>query len=154
MDYKIYTLLGLLLFVINIYGQTRLPIYVDMQQNISYNTPFQNEDFLYKQTNEWKKHKILQACGWSAFGIGGAMMIVGFVGDVVKNWEGTEHNSQFKILGYTGIGITTASIPLFIFSHKNKKKAFSIHTACQTIYVPAPNGIIQQRPSVSISFKF
>lgn len=154
MSYKIYIIFGFLLCAINIYGQTSLPVYVNMQQNVNHNTGFQEENFLYKQTNEWKKHKIFKACGWSALGIGSAMMIVGFVGDVVKNWEGPEHSSTFKIVGYTGIGITAASIPLFIFSYKNKKEAFSINAGCQTMYVPAPNGVIQQRPTIALSFKF
>ena len=84
-----------------------------------------NRNFAYKDTRAWRVHRACKISGWTAFGVGGSMMIVGFVGDVLANWEEPSYsqNHTLRTMGYIGTGLTAASIPLFAFSVKNKKKA-------------------------------
>ena len=84
-----------------------------------------NRNFAYKDTRAWRVHRACKISGWTAFGVGGSMMIVGFVGHVLANWEKSSdsYNYTFRTIGYIGTGLTAASIPLFAFSVRNKKKA-------------------------------
>ena len=84
-----------------------------------------NQNFAYKETRAWRVHRACKISGWTAFGVGGSMMVVGFVGDALANWEEPSYsqNHTFRTIGYIGTGLTAASVPLFTFSVKNKKKA-------------------------------
>lgn len=77
----------------------------------------------YKDTRLWRRHRACKISGWTALGVGGSMMIVGFVGDVLANYESPSYNPGFRIVGCIGSGITAASIPLFAFAVKNKQRA-------------------------------
>lgn len=81
----------------------------------------------YKNTVYWKRHRTFKFCAFSALGLGLCGTATGFIGVLcnlpdanpnwrkdVKVWEG--------ILG-AGLCLTATSIPLFILSYHNKKKA-------------------------------
>ena len=146
MKQKVNIILGFLLFSICIYGQEK-PVYTIASHsipecrattssgNIAYPVTFS-----YKLTPEWKTHKKCQAWGWTTLGVGSAMMIVGFMGDFIDNWERPTPRNRFKILGFTGVAITAASVPLFAFSIKNKNKAHSISMGTSALASPTRNG--------------
>lgn len=112
-----------------------------------------NEEFSYQQTPEWKKHKQLRAWGWTALTLGGVMMTVGSFAHIIDNWEGPEHHNRFLILACSGATITAASIPLFVYSYKNKKRALAFGTTSQMICMPVHAGQTQQ-PGLSFCFCF
>lgn len=154
---KINILIGFLLLSISSYGQGIVPVSSDQREAKARVTSFQEERFSFRQTPEWKRHKVLKACGWSTLGVGSAMMIVGFCGDVISNWEGPEHHSGFKIAGYVGVGVTASSIPLFVFSHKNKKKAKqtgSLSLNYSNIVTPRTNGARKNQPALAVNIYF
>ncbi len=134
MKQKINIILVFLIFSICIYGQKQ-PVYTGMEIGANaQNVPS------YKLTPEWKTHKKCQAWGWTTFGVGSAMMIVGFMGDFIDNWERPTPRNRFKILGFTGVALTAASVPLFVFSIKNKNKARSISMGTGALASPTRNG--------------
>lgn len=79
----------------------------------------------YKQTRYWKKHKTLKACGWTALGIGVPAIVVGFAGAVASGYESGGDGEAFGIIICAGAGLTVSSIPLFVFSVKNRQKAIA-----------------------------
>lgn len=107
----------------------------------------------YRLTPEWKKYKILKASAWTAFGVGGAMLTGGCIGDAIDNYEvGTNGiKKRFRVVWCIGIGVTLSSIPLFIYAHKNKKKALSISATNQTIFMPMQ---VEQQPALALRFSF
>lgn len=129
------TILGFLLFSICIYGQK--PVYTGLNAE---------KRLSYKLTPEWKKHKKYQAWGWTTFGVGSAMVISGFMGYAIDNMEGPTTRYRFMILGFTGVAVTAASVPLFIFSVKNKKKAKTngraslLYLGNSALAIPSQNG--------------
>ncbi|WP_300762673.1 hypothetical protein [uncultured Parabacteroides sp.] len=146
MKQKINIILGFFLFSICIYGQEK-PVYtiaslhaLESEAITSSGNMDRPVPFSYKLTPEWKTHKKCQAWGWTTFGVGSAMMIVGFMGDFIDNWERPTPRNRFKILGFTGVAITAASVPLFAFSIKNKNKARSISMGTGTLAAPLRNG--------------
>mgnify|MGYP005917066535 CR=1 FL=1 len=149
MKQKINIILGFLLLSICIYGQKQ-PVYTGMEIGANArNIPS------YKLTPEWKKHKKYQAWGWTTFGVGSAMMIVGFMGNVIDNWEQPSPRYRFMVLGFTGVAVTAASVPLFVFSIKNKKKARSLRLGSGYLPCPLQNGSgIQSRPALSMGIDF
>ena len=119
---------------------TALPIY---QERGKINT--QKE---FEQTIYWKKHMKLKKYAFGTLGLGVCGTIVGWIGEVGNN---AHTNSNWKndgkawdvVLGI-GLGLTVSSIPLFVLSHKNKKKAkesveFSLKSS--NIDLAMPNGM-------------
>lgn len=154
---KINILIGFLLLSISSYGQGIVPVSSDQKEAKTTVTSLQGEKFSYRQTPEWKRHKVLKACGWSTLGLGTTMMIVGFCGDVISNWDEPDYNPGFKIMGYIGVGVTASSIPLFVFSYKNKKKAKqarSLSLNYSNIATPGTNGTMKNQPALAINIHF
>ena len=115
----------------------------------------------YEQTIYWKKYKKLKIYAFTTVGLGLCGTIVGLIGDVGNN---ADTNSNWKddgrawdaVLGI-GIGLTISSIPLFVISHKNKKKAkesvaFSLRGS--NVYLDLPNGMKQTRHAVGVCVNF
>ena len=134
MKQKINIILGFLLFSICIYGQKQ-PVYTGMgigtnARNVS----------SYKLTPEWKTHKKCQAWGWTALGTGTAMMMYGFWAMCMERDDVAKSTPKYAALAYGGVAITAASVPLFVFSIKNKNKARSISMGTGTLVAPLRNG--------------
>lgn len=115
----------------------------------------------YEQTIYWKKHRKFKKYAFSTLGLGVCGTIVGWIGEVGNN---AHTNSNWKndgkawdvVLGI-GIGLTVSSIPLFVISHKNKKKAkesveFSLKSS--NIHLALPNGMKQTRHAVGVCINF
>lgn len=134
MKQKINLILGFLLFSLCIYGQEK-PVYagIKIEQNAE-NIP------AYKLTPEWKKHKKCQAWGWTTLGVGSAMMMYGFWGMAMERDDVAKSTPKYAALAYTGIAVTAASVPLFVFSIKNKKKARSLCLGSNALAAPMRNG--------------
>ena len=129
------------------------PLYKGMEQG---NTPQG-----YKQTIYWKKHKKLKRYAYSTLGLCICSTIVGWIGeignhaDTNSNWK--EDGKAWDIVLAAGIGLTISSIPLFVVSHKNKKKAkesMNVSLKSSTIYLDLPHGMKQTQHAVGICINF
>ena len=115
----------------------------------------------YKQTIYWKKHKKLKRYAYSVLGLGVCSTIVGWIGAVGnnahtnKNWK--EDGKAWDVVLVVGVGLTVSSIPLFVFSHKNKKKAkesVELSLTSSNIHLDLPNGMKQAQHAVGVCINF
>lgn len=120
-----------------------------------------NQQEWYKQSVYWKKHKKLRKYAFSVLGIGVCGTIAGWIGELSNtaytnsNWK--EDGKAWDVVLGVGIGLTVSSIPLFVISHKNKKKAketveFSLSNSY--IHIALPNGMKQTKNGVGIRMNF
>ena len=120
-----------------------------------------NKQERYKQSVYWKKHKKLRKYAFSVLGIGVCGTIAGWIGELSNtaytnsNWK--EDGKAWDVVLGVGIGLTVSSIPLFVISHKNKKKAketveFSLSNSY--IHIALPNGMKQTKNGVGIRMNF
>lgn len=130
-------------------------------KNITTNTSLimedkEGTDTFYKHSAYWKRHKILKITGYSALGLGGTMMTIGFLFNIIKNYDNNEgqHPQGYKIVGFVGVGITAASVSLLTFSYINKKKAKQISINMESMKVCSPDGTMQTTPSLSFRIHF
>lgn len=130
-----------------------LPIYKEVEKI--------NTQKGYEQTIYWKKHKKLKKYAFSTLGLGICGTIVGWIGEVGNtaytnsNWK-NDGKAWDVVLGI-GIGLTVSSIPLFVISHKNKKKAkesveFSLKSS--NVHLDLPNGMKQTQHAVGVCINF
>lgn len=115
----------------------------------------------YKQTVYWKKHRRLRKYAWAALGLGVCGTVVGWIGEAGNtahtnsNWK--EDGKVWDVVLVAGIGLTASSIPLFVFSHKNKRKAretveFSFRSS--NIHWVSPNGTKQAQRALGLCISF
>ena len=116
---KIVFPLALLLFIVKSFGQT----------------PALSKDYYLK------KSKTQKTVAWVMLGGGVAMTTVGIV--TISNYDpslsdpfGVEQNTGPAIVAIVGIASALGSIPFFISSAKNKRRALSIAISNQKIFVP------------------
>ena len=111
-------------------------------QQITTNTPVTKADYLQKSKNQ-------KSTAWVLLGGGSALMITGFLiagggnGDVSFGAAGTG-----VIVGGLGFLSTLGSIPLFIASGRNKRKA----NAATAFFKMEKTPVIQQTGFVSRSY--
>lgn len=120
-----------------------------------------NQQEWYKQSVYWEKHKKLRKYAFSVLGIGVCGTIAGWIGELSNtaytnsNWK--EDGKAWDVVLGVGLGLTVSSIPLFVISHKNKKKAketveFSLSNSY--IHIALPNGMKQTKNGVGIRMNF
>lgn len=153
-------LLFALLWATGIYGQSESPIDVNTCITVD-NANIQSEmlSFDYKQTAEWKRYKTFKAIGWTSVGVGGAMLIVGFIGDIIDNYERgcKKEKIRFRVVWCMGTGIAAASVPLLTFAYINRhkaKKATALSLTASCLSVDLPTGGRQSQPMLGISINF
>ena len=120
-----------------------------------------NQQEWYKQSVYWKKHKRQRKYAFSVLGLGVCGTIAGWIGEssntayTNSNWK--EDGKAWDVVLGVGIGLTVSSIPLFVVSRKNKKKAkkiveFSLSNSY--IHLTLPNGMKQTQNGVGITLNF
>ena len=114
-----------------------------------------NQQEWYKQSVYWKKHKKLRKYAFSVLGIGFCGTIAGWIGELSNtahtnsNWK--EDGKAWDVVLGVGIGLTVSSIPLFVISHRNKKKTKeTVEFSLSNSY----NGMKQTENSVVIRINF
>ncbi|WP_298113950.1 hypothetical protein [uncultured Bacteroides sp.] len=119
------------------------------------------EELNYKQTAYWKKYKRLKKYAWATFGIGVCGTIAGWIGEAGNTAHTNSHwkddGKAWDVVLVAGIGLTVSSIPLFVFSHKNKRKAketveFSFRSS--NIHLMLPNGMKQTQHALGVCMNF
>lgn len=120
-----------------------------------------NQQEWYKQSVYWKKHKRQRKYAFSVLGLGVCGTIAGWIGEssntayTNSNWK--EDGKAWDVVLGVGIGLTVSSIPLFVVSRKNKKKAkkiveFSLSNSY--IHLTLPNGMKQTQNGLGITLNF
>jgi hypothetical protein len=110
------------------------------------------QDYLEKSRNQKKTGKILLAGGsvLSAIGLG---IVLGNLNGLFDPSQPEPNNDGTvgEVLGYSGLVIAATSIPLFIASSKNKKKAMSMTLDSQKIPQMKNNNFVYRAiPSLTI----
>ena len=104
----------------------------------------------------WRKHRLFRIGACTALGIGLAGMTTGLMGGAFD--DSLYKNTQsWKAVFYTSVGITVASIPLFVLANINKKRAkqaieFSLSSS--NIQIALPNGMLQTQPALGFCIHF
>jgi len=113
---KIFFFSVLLVLSVTVFGQ---------QTNLS--STLTRKDYLAKCDNQKKTAKILLVGGAVMSGVGLGITLSNVSGLFDPNQPDPNNNGKLAdILGYSGLVIAAASIPFFIASSKNKKKAMSM----------------------------
>lgn len=99
----------------------------------------------------YHKYRVLSACGWSAFAIGGTLMTVGSIAYVADNMETPDTNHRFLVMACIGGALTVASVPTLVFAYKNRRKALAIGATNQIIHTPMQ---MEQQPALAVRFCF
>ncbi len=110
-----------------------------------------NESFDYKKTKEWKKYKVLRACGWSSLAVGipitfGGAVLVAFAD--IQNGNGGGAGVPFIVSG--GV-MTLASVPLLIsaYHYRNKAKNLGLGIGIRAIATPCYQSSMWYNPALS-----
>ncbi len=119
-----------------------------------------NYKMQYKNTAYWKKHKRLKRWAWGTLGAGVPVTFVGCLVELAVHYNDDPYDDNTFGL-YTpllvGAALMLSSIPLFVFSYTNAKKAkqsVSANFTVDNIYVEQPNGRRQTQPAVGIQINF
>ncbi len=114
--------------------------------------PLTKTDYL-KKSNRQKTTGIVLAVSGTVLASVGLVMTISNVSGIFDPNDPPRYNSNTAdILGYSGLAIAAASIPFFIASSKNKKKAFSVSLKSNVVPGIANQRIIHHTiPSVFMS---
>ena len=120
-----------------------------------------SQDLFYKESRAWRIHKACKISGWTAFSVGAPMMIAGFVGDVLANYERLSYksyNPAFRIVGCVGTGLTAACIPLFVLANRHKKAAqtgdVTVSLGSTTVRTVTTLGTLADKPALALQIRF
>lgn len=96
----------------------------------------------------WKRHKTLKRLAWTSLGLAVAYAgVMGTVYGMSKSLgEGGNNGDAGPIIIIPAACLASASIPLFIFSSKNKKKALSVSAGSGVTLYSLPNGSTKKQP--------
>ncbi|ULQ54733.1 hypothetical protein [Flavihumibacter fluvii] len=103
-----------------------------------------------------QKSKSQKTVGWVLLGTGVAVGIAGVIVFNQSDWlfEGDSQTDTGGILFLVGTCTALGSIPLFISSRNNAKKAAAISFKNQELYLPkGSNFLVKSQPAVSLKIK-
>lgn len=158
MAHRLFSLLLLLLCTEGIKARNTDSLSIDcIQANMAISSATNNRIDSrenYKNTVYWKKHKVLKGCAWTALGIGVCGTVVGFIGEFGSDINGNSEEALWDGIFIGSLCLTASSIPLFIYSHKNKKKAIRAYVLVDNIRVTLPSEMKRSRPAFGFRIYF
>jgi len=127
---------------------TRLGIYRNIPR--FENTLFYTDTTLTKEYY-WEKSKNQRTVAWVMLGGGIALSIVGIVGASATLFEDNNAADTYSVVAAIGVGLSLGSIPLFIASGRNARKAATLSFKAQPIFVPQQNySVRKSQPAISL----
>lgn len=96
---------------------------------------------------------ILSSAGVVAAGIGTGLTLAGLGHLFEPGYEGKDYGSLPSILGYGGLALIAASVPFFIGSGKNKRKA-KLYLKYQKPDLHLPAGMVKKQISAGVVIHF
>lgn len=132
------------------YGQTYSSHTTDREQTAT------AYHFDYKQTDEWRKYKIMRAVGWSALG---ASVPLVFFGVAFTGFSSMYNDQDLQALGLglliPGGTLLVGSIPVLICAYNYRNKARNMSFGVSAIHTPGLNsGSMADTPALSLSLSF
>ena len=132
------------------YGQTYSSHTTDREQTAT------AYHFDYKQTDEWRKYKIMRAVGWSALG---ASVPLVFFGVAFTGFSSMYNDQDLQALGLglliPGGTLLVGSIPVLICAYNYRNKARNMSFGVSAIHTPGLNsGSMAYTPALSVSLSF
>jgi hypothetical protein len=134
---KTFIFLILLLFIAKGFSQT------------TPNTPFTKEDYLQKSKNQ-------KTTGWVFLSAGIAITAVGVIGfnNTYDDWSDNSTDTYGALI-LSGPLIALGSIPFFISSGSNARKAATLSLNYQPILIPNQGSLAQSsQPALSVTITF
>ncbi|MBK8711572.1 MAG: hypothetical protein IPL97_06860 [Niastella sp.] len=107
------------------------------------------------KTDYLQKSKKQKTAAWSLLGGGFALGVGAIILDVSSDW--TKSETPYLVAIYTGCASMIGSIPLFIASARNKRKAMDVSTYFEILQDPLPANIgisVHRTANVSLKFNF
>jgi hypothetical protein len=135
---KLISLLAFLIIVINLYGQKTTDDVLD-------------SDYL------WQKSKNQNTAGKILLVTGTTMTVVGIIGfgnnsmsfdDGILKGGNAQKADAYGYIMLAGLVMDLASIPVFIFASRNKKRAARLGISNQLIYKPINSLLVLQKQSI------
>lgn len=135
-------------------GGIRKPAIVEYAQSILYvkNLNGNNDTDKY-----WKLYRGYKIGAFCALGVGLASMGFGFVCLIGNSFPDVQNpTNTWAAFVFGGLGVSLASIPLFVISHKNGKKAESVNVSLNVASIPAVAscGQMLAQPACGVSINF
>mgnify|MGYP001031307655 CR=1 FL=1 len=132
------------------YGQTYSSHTTDREQTAT------AYHFDYKQTDEWRKYKIMRAVGWSALG---ASVPLVFFGVAFTGFSSMYNDQDLQALGLglliPGGTLLVGSIPVLICAYNYRNKARNMSFGVSAVHTPGLNGgSMAYTPALSVSLSF
>ena len=129
------------------YSMRTMQIGSSSNHSVFYSDSTQTADY-YLQ-----KSKNQRTAAWVILAGGTALSIVGIVGlasNTVEMFYESTPADTYAFLTIAGTGIALGSIPLFIASSRNYKKAATISFKSQHIYIPQQSVAFRSQPALSL----
>jgi hypothetical protein len=127
---------------------TRLSIYRDIPgfgNSLFYtDTTLTREYYLEKSKNQ-------RTVAWVMLGGGIALSIVGIVGASATLFDDNNAADTYGAVAAIGVGLSLGSIPFFIASGRNARKAATLSFKAQPVYLPQQNySVRKSQPAISV----
>jgi hypothetical protein len=127
--------------------------FVAHQDNSVFGNSSVYQDTTLTKEYYWEKSKNQKTAAWVMLGGGVAISIVGIIG-VNANYSLFEENSAadtYAVVTLIGTGLALGSIPLFIASGRNARKAANLSFKAQPVFSPQQMGFVRKvQPAISI----
>lgn len=119
-------------------------------QSFGQNQPLSKEDYLQKSKNQ-------KTTGWILLAGGTTMAVAGLISMSNQDFWSSD-NSDYDAAGILflgGLAVDLASIPFFISSAKNARKAATISFNYQKVYFPQHNTFVAKaQPAITLRIPF
>lgn len=127
-----------------------LPVVAINGNNIGFSRSLFLKDTAYAPEYYLQKSKNQQTAAWFMLGGGFAMAVIGMVG--VNETLFDNAANTYAAVWLSGVGLALGSIPLFIASSHNARKAATLNLKNQPILVPQQNSFIfKAQPAISVN---
>lgn len=132
------------------YGQTYVNRPATSEQAVALTYSFD-----YKQTDEWRKYKIMRAVGWSALGASVPLVFFG----VAMTGFSAMYNQDLEAVDLglliSGGTLLVGSIPVLICAYNYRNKARNMSFGVSAVHTPGLNsGSMAYTPALSVSLSF
>jgi len=98
-----------------------------------------------------QKSKNQETAAWVMFGSGMALTVGGILGAAANALNTDNSGTTYGVVALAGLGLTLGSIPLFVSSGHNARKAATLSLERQRVLVPLQNGMVfKAQPAISL----
>ena len=108
-------------------------------------------DTTYTKEYYWEKSRDQRTAAWFMLGGGIALSVVGVIGASATIFDDNNAADTYAFVALAGVGLSLGSIPVFIASGRNARKAATLSFKTQPVFLPQQDRFIRKaQPSISI----